>query len=102
MIPRPTISTPFPYTTLFRSRRRSEGLPAREYHLRPPPPTRRDHRSTLAPRQEGAPRAHLPAGRGSLLVAAQALTDGLVRSEEHTSELQSPDHLVCPLLLVQK
>src|SRR5258708_17732656 len=30
------------------------------------------------------------------------LLDGLVRSEEHTSELQSPDHLVCRLLLEKK
>src|SRR5215216_7982724 len=37
----------------------------------------------------------------SLLLAARAL--GLVpRSEEHTSELQSPDHLVCRLLLEKK
>src|SRR5207244_11516268 len=30
------------------------------------------------------------------------LTNGLSRSEEHTSELQSPDHLVCRLLLEKK
>src|SRR5258708_31997181 len=30
------------------------------------------------------------------------LDDGLGRSEEHTSELQSPDHLVCRLLLEKK
>src|SRR5438552_8311134 len=32
-------------------------------------------------------------------VVAVAVTTAVVRSEEHTSELQSPDHLVCRLLL---
>src|SRR5207244_10173946 len=36
------------------------------------------------------------------LVAACACLAGLMRSEEHTSELQSPDHLVCRLLLEKK
>src|SRR5438552_5231009 len=34
--------------------------------------------------------------------APQAIFDSGVRSEEHTSELQSPDHLVCRLLLEKK
>src|SRR5258708_11223534 len=34
--------------------------------------------------------------------AACGERDGLARSEEHTSELQSPDHLVCRLLLEKK
>src|SRR5207244_8949491 len=33
---------------------------------------------------------------------ASALSPGRLRSEEHTSELQSPDHLVCRLLLEKK
>src|SRR5215216_6977114 len=62
MIRRPPRSTLFPYTTLFRSRRR-----------------------------RSRPRAwRRPCGRSS------------ARSEEHTSELQSPDHLVCRLLLEKK
>src|SRR5438552_12558761 len=43
------------------------------------------------------------AGSGSLDAGIRARDDpGLLRSEEHTSELQSPDHLVCRLLLEKK
>src|SRR5437762_8467230 len=73
MIRPPPRSTLFPYTTLFRSH---------EYHLPKPSPTR----ST--------------AGRGWIMVRATALTPE--RSEEHTSELQSPMYLVCRLLLEKK
>src|SRR5438552_5294304 len=41
-----------------------------------------------------------PANREAPIAAALSLTDA--RSEEHTSELQSPDHLVCRLLLEKK
>src|SRR5438552_12247905 len=74
MLRRPPRSTLFPYTTLFRSR--------------------------------------VLASAGMVLlvatsaVAAQDLTIDwsrrVIRSEEHTSELQSPDHLVCRLLLEKK
>src|SRR5215467_16355559 len=74
MIRRPPRSTLFPYTTLFRPR-----------HARPAP---------------GTPRAPRP--------AAPRFAPGRVsdhhrpRSEEHTSELQSPCNLVCRLLLEKK
>src|SRR6266487_1648503 len=64
MIRRPPRSTLFPYTTLFRSRRRGSRRISSAAGLRAPP---------------GSP-----------------------RSEEHTSELQSPVHLVCRLLLEKK
>src|SRR5438552_14899686 len=75
MIRRPPRSTLFPYTTLFRSCGRNQ------QELR--------HRECLT-------RDHLvPLSRGG--------TNGWdERSEEHTSELQSPDHLVCRLLLEKK
>src|SRR5207244_11897053 len=44
-------------------------------------------------------------GRGGVAhrdVRATASSNGFERSEEHTSELQSPDHLVCRLLLEKK
>src|SRR6266581_7695393 len=63
MIRRPPRSTLFPYTTLFRSPRRS----------------------------------HAPSGAPSPVAGS-----GSRRSEEHTSELQSPVHLVCRLLLEKK
>src|SRR5438552_14666583 len=88
--PPPPRSTLFPYTTLFRSRR---------------PPRGR------LPHQDGRGDAPLPCGRaprGGHGDAARrdrchARRDRTVaRSEEHTSELQSPDHLVCRLLLEKK
>src|SRR5437879_11485742 len=69
MIPRPPISTLFPYTTLFRS-----------------PISTPDVVSTNAQ----YPDIQLVLGYG------------LMRSEEHTSELQSPMYLVCRLLLEKK
>src|SRR5258708_31141552 len=73
MIRRPPRSTLFPYTTLFRS---LEG-------------DGRDH--GVDADQRAPHHVHL-LGRAS----------GAARSEEHTSELQSPDHLVCRLLLEKK
>src|SRR5258708_12483935 len=81
MIRRPPRSTLFPYTTLFRSRlsRSSEGGTADGHDH---PPRRQRERADDRPSEHA-----LPPGR---------------RSEEHTSELQSPDHLVCRLLLEKK
>src|SRR5947208_10978322 len=69
--------------------------------IRPPP------RSTLFPyttlfrsrRGTGCVRGHAP--RDAAPHRARALLP-VLRSEEHTSELQSPDHLVCRLLLEKK
>src|SRR3712207_8686779 len=93
MIRRPPRSTLFPYTTLFRSSLYSDrpgGMARRSENAdrRAPP----DVGATLRPCQLGAGR--LPA-RPGVLVRAQ---DGR-RSEEHTSELQSRQYLVCRLLL---
>src|SRR5438552_7549977 len=70
----PPRSTLFPYTTLFRSGQRRWR------------------------RVEPVPRAGPAAGAGDY----RGQREGLPRSEEHTSELQSPDHLVCRLLLEKK
>src|SRR5258708_39869550 len=72
MIRRPPRSTLFPYTTLFRSVPQAAPLAVHDLRLEP------------ARRRE---------------LGAQSER---VRSEEHTSELQSPDHLVCRLLLEKK
>src|SRR2546426_5826360 len=87
MIRRPPRSTLFPYTTLFRSGR---GLACRAIQLR---------LEQLV--SEVGPGAHAP---GGLEVAPGPLGRalGLGRSEEHTSELQSPCNLVCRLLLEKK
>src|SRR5258708_23950904 len=85
MIRRPPRSTLFPYTTLFRS-----------HHVH---------------QQEHHHHANVGAEPARVLALLQPITldssqegkhaSGL-RSEEHTSELQSPDHLVCRLLLEKK
>src|SRR3712207_8873634 len=92
MIRRPPRSTLFPYTTLFRSRR--QGI-------------------ALHPQDGSGPRS------GQLLVTSAAVEESVPdvqaarrlgldhltrpqRSEEHTSELQSRQYLVCRLLLEKK
>src|SRR3712207_7512699 len=88
MIRRPPRSTLFPYTTLFRSR---------AGHPRP----RRGHRAQAGPRDPAARRRRGRLERRS----ARAGRTGLItkgRSEEHTSELQSRQYLVCRLLLEKK
>src|SRR3712207_7441367 len=93
MIRRPPRSTLFPYTTLFRSLRdrpaarrggagapRARLLPGRDEKLRPRPDLPAPHRLRAGPL--GGRRAD--------------------RSEEHTSELQSRQYLVCRLLLEKK
>src|SRR5258708_18732452 len=88
MIRRPPRSTLFPYTTLFRSGRPLGllGLLARGVH---------DH-------SLGDHRVAGDLQLGELLDLDHAGPTVAVRSEEHTSELQSPDHLVCRLLLEKK
>src|SRR2546426_7267472 len=77
MIRRPPRSTLFPYTTLFRS---ADPRRAPDQH--------RPH-AVFAGREGGPRVTHRGRGRAA-------------RSEEHTSELQSPCNLVCRLLLEKK
>src|SRR3712207_7740627 len=91
MIRRPPRSTLFPYTTLFRSRRDAPLDDAR----RRPDARHPAHVRAGAGRADGLQRRR-HAG-GDLLLAARA-----GRSEEHTSELQSRQYLVCRLLLEKK
>src|SRR5438552_14074388 len=78
MIRQPPRSTLFPYTTLFRSD--IVGRAAKEVGV-------------------AIARHDVEPWRAGLAVAAFSQVP---RSEEHTSELQSPDHLVCRLLLEKK
>src|SRR5687767_15609338 len=80
MIRRPPRSTLFPYTTLFRSEPRGSGG--------------RSDQPTVAGRQEQV------RARASLVLAGFECVP--LRSEEHTSELQSLAYLVCRLLLEKK
>src|SRR3712207_7190179 len=92
MIRRPPRSTLFPYTTLFRSQDRRGELRA-VGRIREVLGLKR-HRVAVArveldPGLIGGDRQHAAAGR-------------IARSEEHTSELQSRQYLVCRLLLENK
>src|SRR3712207_8218864 len=90
MIRRPPRSTLFPYTTLFRSLERLLGLGVL---------TLRALRLRLADLLLDLRVDHDLLGDG---VLDQLDRDGVGRSEEHTSELQSRQYLVCRLLLEKK
>src|SRR3712207_8201389 len=90
MIRRPPRSTLFPYTTLFRSAgavRRSVRVAGQAHQ-----PGDRLHPEVVA--------GDVPAGAGA--EAADRGVDDSRRSEEHTSELQSRQYIVCRLLLEKK
>src|SRR5256885_11712651 len=88
MIRRPPRSTLFPYTTLFRS----QAVAVR----------RGQERAVLAERQRPGRGVRRRGGQGALLLAGDQVVQPHGRSEEHTSELQSPCNLVCRLLLEKK
>src|SRR5256885_12338017 len=95
MIRRPPRSTLFPYTTLFRSwlkaRRRAPTAAA-------PPASGASRNANKTPDPEGSP----PGTSDSNVKSRVASLRESGRSEEHTSELQSPCNLVCRLLLEKK
>src|SRR3712207_8129394 len=95
MIRRPPRSTLFPYTTLFRSPRRPHYDRAeldRECELVV---------SSFLERTYG--KVRYPIHTNDLTRLVEEMTDDLdLRSEEHTSELQSRQYLVCRLLLEKK
>src|SRR2546426_2659919 len=82
MIRRPPRSTLFPYTTLFRS-----------------PEPQRDGED---PRRQSPCAGAIPGTRRAGRGVHGPPSGGALRSEEHTSELQSPCNLVCRLLLEKK
>src|SRR5258708_16114607 len=86
MIRRPPRPTLFPYTTLSRSVGTEQAAPAAAARSR-------------AAARAGPPRNRSPAPPRA---APCFCRERAPRSEEHTSELQSPDHLVCRLLLEKK
>src|SRR5438477_13209299 len=96
MIRRPPRSTLFPYTTLFRSLPPSAVFPVRADW-----PRRRGSRDAPAASSSDSTGGTPPE---SAISATHAVRANLiqVRSEEHTSELQSHVNLVCRLLLEKK
>src|SRR5207244_13266269 len=90
----------FPYTTLFRSEPRphaAEGTRAAGRRGAPRDPAHPALLGRLGGAELGGARRR--DAEVGLEDGAAGLRPGLPRSEEHTSELQSPDHLVCRLLL---
>src|SRR5690348_17693342 len=102
MIRPPPITTLFPYTTLFRSLPDADGTRRIDFQV----PVLLDvPELTVAGVVENEnDRRHPRRHRREILVEHLRDRDGPVtaRSEEHTSELQSPVHLVCRLLLEKK
>src|SRR2546426_2189259 len=89
MIRRPPRSTLFPYTTLFRSVQIGDwGQPNTSFQ------------AWIAP--DGQPLKQFINLPNFTFNSGAAVGDALERSEEHTSELQSPCNLVCRLLLEKK
>src|SRR5207244_10855881 len=89
LIPRPPTSTLFPYTTLFRSNT----------------PGFTGDFSLLLSNNAATGGTCFGDSGGPNYVGTSSVIGGVTsfgRSEEHTSELQSPDHLVCRLLLEKK
>src|SRR3712207_8895679 len=93
MIRRPPRSTLFPYTTLFRSRARASAFQVS---------------ASIAQHSTNENHYHRRPMRHRLIASLAAVTLVVVacgddgRSEEHTSELQSRQYLVCRLLLEKK
>src|SRR5688572_31369285 len=102
MTPRPPGSTLFPYTTLFRSVVVLEQEVAQLQPVLRPQRRPADELAAVEQRLVAALEVldvELPVRARDLRVPA---ADGVVRSEEHTSELQSQSNLVCRLLLEKK
>src|SRR2546426_7404257 len=93
MIRRPPRSTLFPYTTLFRSL----GDEGAVVEL-----AQRGDEGLAAEPADAAVHVAVGAARDAVVVLVVGIGVGKERSEEHTSELQSPCNLVCRLLLEKK
>src|SRR3712207_6905498 len=96
MIRRPPRSTLFPYTTLFRS--------PGEHGLLEPEPSRADRGHVEPDSVVGDERAdcRVVVGDGHVRLVHARVAAHVLRLEEHASELQSRQYLVCRLLLEKK
>src|SRR3712207_8612832 len=97
MIRRPPRSTLFPYTTLFRSRERRHGNMGDTTGI-----ARFGKRLELVRQRVGVGAEDASDHQRYALRERQEVLDKVQRSEEHTSELQSRQYLVCRLLLEKK
>src|SRR3712207_6942068 len=92
MIRRPPRSTLFPYTTLFRSNAQA-AAPEAPKHVQKLDSLGRAY--ATGKRKDAVARVWIKPGSGKIVINGR-------RSEEHTSELQSRQYLVCRLLLEKK
>src|SRR3712207_8150776 len=101
MIRRPPRSTLFPYTTLFRSLgpRPLVGWAGADDH---PPPVHRHGERAEGPLRAAGDDLAVGAPHVAAVRVIEARPIAARRSEEHTSELQSRQYLVCRLLLEKK
>src|SRR3712207_7375454 len=97
MIRRPPRSTLFPYTTLFRSEDRAD-----RHHDRHEREQRAEHEREHDERAHAADERLEEHARPLGALAGRVEERVVARSEEHTSELQSRQYLVCRLLLEKK
>src|SRR5207253_10142311 len=95
----PPRSTLFPYTTLFRSRDRTHDRTWLNHQRREPVETLHDLRKLA---QDGLQFFDAHVKCGGVFKRQPGGRSFALRSEEHTSELQSRGHLVCRLLLEKK
>src|SRR3712207_8671638 len=100
MIRRPPRSTLFPYTTLFRSKTNLlSPTPSEAKNTHPA------HKSAINPQASNGPLPHQRITSPTPPAGGRPVDDhprNPDKSEEHTSELQSRQNLVCPLLLEKK
>src|SRR5690606_41366650 len=101
ILPRPPTSTLFPYTTLFRSH---QGKGDGAHQQREPAALEHLHRGGAEEREIHHQQGEHRGGHRGGMPAPQPVGDRRRqhRSEEHTSELQSRENLVCRLLLEKK
>src|SRR5690606_40869179 len=97
LLPRPPRSPLFPYTTLFRSR--PEPRPPRRRPTAPAPEASATTTATAATGPAPTPTTRTSTSWRTATATPARTAD---RSEEHTSELQSRENLVCRLLLEKK
>src|SRR3712207_8311194 len=102
MIRRPPRSTLFPYTTLFRSARIGEATPDNAHLIKVACETALGLRPGMRINGTDYPTPDGTCIRDYVHVDDLARAHLLARSEEHTSELQSRQYLVCRLLLEKK
>src|SRR3712207_6866555 len=95
MIRRPPRSTLFPYTTLFRSKEKFLELRGQDYFV---------EWAVVHGNLYGTPKYQIEEAwaRGEVIIMDVDVQGAATRSEEHTSELQSRQYLVCRLLLEKK